>query len=158
MMILICRLPQDEFNAGTGHDARTRRALPDGLGSAGLYNTHDLQFYIGFVLDGVSKYQNLTDTLPRYARLYVYADPDVYEFEREVLPFRASDEHIVIKVMTSGNCYCTFTQSKRTCTSSECHHVMPLDVRDLKNIWRIENETRFCKYVVLCVYSCTVSR
>ena len=118
-MVLICRLTQDEFNHATGYDARTRRALPVALGSAGLYNTPDLEFYIGFVMDGIKKYQNLTDTLPRYARLDVYTDPDVYEFEREVLPFRASDEHIVIKVMESGNCYCTFTQSKRTCTSSE---------------------------------------
>ena len=84
-----------------------------------VYNADDLAFYIGFMLDGVSKYQNLTNTLPSYARLYVYDDPVVYEFEGEVLPFRGRDKHIVIKVMESDNCYFAFTQPKQTYTLPE---------------------------------------
>ena len=36
---------------------------------------------IGFTLDGIQTYENITTTLPEYSKLFVYADPVVTGFE-----------------------------------------------------------------------------
>ncbi len=40
-------------------------------------------FFIGFDLDGVVKYRNLSISLPEYAKLNVYADPQLTTFKEE---------------------------------------------------------------------------
>ena len=36
-----------------------------------------VEFYIGFRLDGVQTYKNLTETLPQYSKLTVFVDPKI---------------------------------------------------------------------------------
>ena len=71
----------------------------------GLYNSDDIQFYVGLLFDGVPTYRNVSETLPQHGQLYIYTDPEVYEFEEEVLNFRHVDKHITIKVIISDSCY-----------------------------------------------------
>ena len=61
-----------------------------------------MEFYIGLLLDGVPTYRNVSDALPEYGKLAMYKDPEVHQFEDEVLLFRPysphNDEHVIIKV------------------------------------------------------------
>ena len=42
---------------------------------------HKLEFYIGFQLDGVKDYRNLSTILPTVGKLEVFRDPVLYQFE-----------------------------------------------------------------------------
>ena len=53
-----------------------------------LVNNEVADFYIGFRLDGVDTYQNLSEALPEYSRLTVYADPQVEPWDVRLRDFR----------------------------------------------------------------------
>jgi len=83
--------------AGTGYDVRVRRNVAAGH-TDGLYNKDDMQFYIGLKLDGVPTYRNVSEKLPKHGQLKVYGNPEVYEFEEEVMGIPSSKQ-VVIKVI-----------------------------------------------------------
>ncbi|KAK2141614.1 hypothetical protein NP493_5173g00007 [Ridgeia piscesae] len=85
-------------NAGTGHDVRVRREV-------GRYNSDDIQFYIGLILDGVPTYRNVSEPLPEFGQLDVFGNPELDRFEGDVLDFRGKDVHIVITVTIQKSCY-----------------------------------------------------
>ena len=85
-------------NAGTGHDVRVRREV-------GRYNSDDIQFYIGLILDGVPTYRNVSEPLPEFGQLDVFGNPELDRFEGDVLDFREKDVHIVITVTIQKSCY-----------------------------------------------------
>ncbi len=46
-------------------------------------SSYNYKFFIGFDLDGVVEYQNVSISLPEYAMLTVYADPQLMTFKEE---------------------------------------------------------------------------
>ena len=51
-------------------------------------NSEDLQFYVGFRLDGVRLYRNMSEVLPQFGILDVYVNPEFEAFTEEVQYFR----------------------------------------------------------------------
>lgn len=57
------------------------------------------EFYIGFVLDGVTRYENLSQALPTQGTVDVFRDPLVERFPGDVVDFKVYESQtIVIKV------------------------------------------------------------
>ena len=83
------------------HASRLKRAS-----SAKPLNRETLQFFMGFVLDGVTLYRNLSNILPQYAYLKVFLNPDIHRFHEEghIRNYRPywpyDDNQIVIKVIS----------------------------------------------------------
>ncbi len=48
----------------------------------------ELEFQLSFELDGVTKYEDLSETLPEYSTLQVFIDPIVQRFDNEVKEFQ----------------------------------------------------------------------
>ena len=88
---------QRGYIARTGYDVRVRRNVAAGH-TDDLYNKDDMQFYIGLKLDGVPTYRNVSEKLPKHGQLKVYGNPEVYEFEEEVMGIPSS-WLVVIKVI-----------------------------------------------------------
>ena len=49
-----------------------------------IINDGDLEFHIGFHLDGFTEYENMSSALPEYSQIDVYYDPDIYPWESTV--------------------------------------------------------------------------
>ncbi len=47
-------------------------------------NRDDFQFYVGFRLDGVHTYRNVSTTLPEYGIIDLFTDPEIHQFENTV--------------------------------------------------------------------------
>ena len=67
------------------------------------YEDEELEFYLGFELDGFRDYENMTQSLPEYSQIDIYIDPVVATFPNGGLtvhkpfwPF--NDEYIDIRV------------------------------------------------------------
>ena len=101
----IRQVTQHDSNTGTGYGERVRRSAASKR-QAGLLNSDDVQFYMGLLLDGVTTYRNISETLPQYGKLNMFTDPQVDSFAEEVLLFRPyspyNDERVVIKVVLSS--------------------------------------------------------
>ncbi|KAK2182660.1 hypothetical protein NP493_342g02054 [Ridgeia piscesae] len=62
----------------TSHESRRRRRALE----SNAFNSRDTHFYLGFRMDGVGEYRNMsTSPLPQYGELLVYNDPVYAEFE-----------------------------------------------------------------------------
>ena len=65
-------------------------------------NSDRLQFYIGFKLDGVMRYKNMSDLQPQFGILNVYINPEFEEFDDEVTNYRPywpfNDDQVDVKV------------------------------------------------------------
>jgi hypothetical protein len=60
---------------------------------------HYAKFYIGFILDGVTRYENLSQALPGQGIVDVFSDPIVEQFPEDVIGFKVYESNtIVIKV------------------------------------------------------------
>ena len=82
---------------------RRRRALPGGR----TYNDANTHFYLGFTLDGVRTYINMTRALPIYSQLLVYADPIFYQFAgSDHVKEYHSGEGEFLHIRVRINCHC----------------------------------------------------
>ncbi len=48
-------------------------------------NDDELEFYVGFTLDGVEQYHNLSETMPEFGTISVFRDPEIHSFEEKDL-------------------------------------------------------------------------
>ena len=63
---------------GSEHSSRRRRRALESR------TFNDIHFYLGFRMDGVHDYRNMsTSPLPQYGELLVYSDPVYYAFEED---------------------------------------------------------------------------
>lgn len=114
---LICPTPRlvlpkrkHTFRKRDATPGTVNRTLPDPKNDS----RDDLRFYIGFIFDGVNKYLNLSETLPRYGLLDVYENPTIYAFSEPdhirklqlCQPY--NDSSLIIKVTYEYNCYLAF--------------------------------------------------
>ena len=72
---------------------------PD-VGSRVNREDSNITFFLGFVLDGVSVYRNLSDVLPEYSTVDVYFNPAFFYFEerdniRAFRPFGSFDDRVL---------------------------------------------------------------
>ncbi len=69
-----------------------------------VHEEGDLEFYIGFDLDGVNRYQNLSQSLPEFAELDVYVNPKISKFPDGPFNFRPfwpfHEKFVVVMVST----------------------------------------------------------
>lgn len=101
----VVQFTQRDSDSGTGYDARMRRQVVERQAADLSDNKDGVKIYIGFLFDGVTTYRNISETLPQQGQMYIYDDPEMYEFEDEVMDFRRNDEQIVIQVIISSSCY-----------------------------------------------------
>ena len=100
-----------EFSQLHHHGHRVRRATDE---EGEPLNSDALQFYLGFILDGVTIYRDLRDVLPDSAVLRVYLNPEIQHFnhDREIMLYRPywwfSDDFINIRVSCSVISYDNF--------------------------------------------------
>ncbi|KAK2167282.1 hypothetical protein LSH36_30g06009 [Paralvinella palmiformis] len=47
----------------------------------GLINRNYFEFYVGFGLDGVKRYHNVSETLPEYGTIKVFENPSIYKWD-----------------------------------------------------------------------------
>ncbi len=94
---------------------RKRRQAADGdtQRSRARLNDPDLQFHLGFILDGITTYVNMTAYDPQiYGQIEVYRNPEFDKFPEKdhIKAFRLywpfDDNHILIQV---GNWFTTIT-------------------------------------------------
>ncbi len=48
-------------------------------------NDDELEFYVGFTLDGVDSYHNLSETMPEFGTMDVFRNPEFEEFQEDEL-------------------------------------------------------------------------
>ena len=83
------------FHIGSRQKRQTSRTINDEKG---------IDVEIGFILDGIQTYENITTSLPEYSKLSVYANPVISGFEppsftRTFTPtWPVSDKYLEIKV------------------------------------------------------------
>ena len=63
--------------------SRSRRQADDNTMGTFLINNDTLEFHIGFILDGVTTYRNLSTVLPQYSRQDVYRNPTLTAWSEE---------------------------------------------------------------------------
>ncbi|KAI0234406.1 hypothetical protein LSAT2_015304 [Lamellibrachia satsuma] len=93
----LSHISERDSDSGTGYDARMRRQVVERQAADLSDNKDGVKIYIGFLFDGVTTYRNISETLPQQGQMYIYDDPEMYEFEDEVMDFRRNDEQIVIQ-------------------------------------------------------------
>ena len=93
-------LPRDNHLDESGHRIKRQVDITDSLGYQ--LNSDSLQFYIGFQLDGVMTYKNLSEALPQMGILNVFTNPEFEEFDDEVTNYRPywpfDDDKVDVKV------------------------------------------------------------
>ena len=101
---MICPTPNITLPENYQEPARRKRQA-DATANEFKLNSDNLDFLIGFRLDGVMDYLDLTEINPQYSILTVYINPEFESFEgdgikvyRPYWPF--DDDHIVVKVGT----------------------------------------------------------
>ncbi len=61
----------------------------------------DIKYYLGFKLDGVNRYANLSQTLSGEVTLAVYLDPDVRKFTDDPFSFKPfwpfNDRNLIVQ-------------------------------------------------------------
>ena len=104
--IMLCKTPEITLPNGVTRKRRdvagARRAARDLSESGKPLNGDGLQFYLGFILDGVEIYRNMSDRKPEFGILNVYQNPEFEPFEGGVKIFRTywpyNDEDVATKV------------------------------------------------------------
>ena len=97
------RRRRDTYNHHSHSNSRTRRQVasaeePDSI------NNDTLTFYLGFILDGVESYKNMSIVNPHIGVIRVYRNPEIEMFtdEGHVKPYMiywpVNDNHIIIQV------------------------------------------------------------
>ena len=83
------------------HSRQKRQQYVNHNGTNGKINNETLEFYVGFLLDGVPEYVNLSNTLPEYSRLNVYMDPALFSWTEEMV-VKSDKRMFEIKVITQS--------------------------------------------------------
>ena len=100
--LMECPTPAVTLPVAMSTTMRRRRGADDTIAHA--VNTAELRFYLGFRLDGVDAYHNMTSGALRLDELRVYEDPALERFDDDVQLYRPywpySHRYIVIKVRT----------------------------------------------------------
>ena len=98
---MICPTPNITLPENYESNSRRKRQTDTSANEFKL-NNNDLEFFIGFRLDGVTDYLDLTDISPQYSILTVFINPQLESFDgdgikvyRTYWPF--NDDHVVIK-------------------------------------------------------------
>lgn len=91
-------------NTGKALEHKKRAKRQSSELSKTVNTVYDASFFLGFQLDAVDTYRNLSESLPEYSRLTVHFSPEFYRFEEEghVRIFKTysphNDEILTIKV------------------------------------------------------------
>ena len=87
---------------------RSRRQATNNKAVGFRINNATIEIQIGFILDGVQEFRNLTETLPQYSRLNVYTNPKFMTWKgMKVVTFgmkMLEVEVIKLKILYT-NCY-----------------------------------------------------
>lgn len=65
-----------DIHSATNEKSREKREL-----EFGLINRDYFEFYVGFGLDGIKKYHNISEVLPQYGTIKVFENPSVYRWD-----------------------------------------------------------------------------
>ena len=74
-------------------------------------NNDTLEFHIGFILDGVTTYRNLSKVLPQYSRQNVYRNPTLTAWSEEKV-VRPGRETLEIEVHEHESFFCEYLWAK----------------------------------------------
>ena len=90
--IMLCKTPEITLPSDVRRKRRdvtdAGRAIRDTSDGGEPLNGEELQFYLGFIFDGVEIYRNMSDKKPEFGILTVYQDPEFEPFEGGVKLFR----------------------------------------------------------------------
>jgi len=85
------------------HHSRQKR---QGVEFVNTVNNHEREFYLGFYLDGVLDYQDVSTALPGYEEFILYESPTFEYFENDILVFKtySPHNHLEIDIFVSLLC------------------------------------------------------